>query len=179
MQFKINFLVYFLFLQLPEPLILFRFYNDFIGLAKESQNIIVDEVEASRVSPASLTPPQVSVELNRVLFKIKDLLRQLPPAHYKTLQFLIQHLHRYRIYSENLDELTSAHISDFHLNHLLISMGHFELSQRISRQNYNPINTHTQLQTHTSHKVTTQNCNSSNNEAEVHLHISSFLTPVG
>uniref|UniRef100_A0A4W5LUE2 Rho GTPase-activating protein 29 n=1 Tax=Hucho hucho TaxID=62062 RepID=A0A4W5LUE2_9TELE len=80
--------------QLPEPLILFRFYNDFIGLAKESQNIIVDEVEASRVSPASLTPPQVSVELNRVLFKIKDLLRQLPLAHYKTLQFLIQHLHR-------------------------------------------------------------------------------------
>ncbi|KAK6285192.1 hypothetical protein J4Q44_G00389810 [Coregonus suidteri] len=80
--------------QLPEPLILFRFYNDFIGLAKESQNIIVDEVEASRVSPVSLTPPQVSVELNRVLFKIKDLLRQLPTAHYKTLQFLIQHLHR-------------------------------------------------------------------------------------
>ncbi|XP_041737230.2 rho GTPase-activating protein 29-like isoform X2 [Coregonus clupeaformis] len=80
--------------QLPEPLILFRFYNDFIGLAKESQNIIVDEVEASRDSPSSLTPPQVSVELNRVLFKIKDLLRQLPPAHYKTLQFLIQHLHR-------------------------------------------------------------------------------------
>uniref|UniRef100_A0A4W5JTA7 Rho GTPase-activating protein 29 n=1 Tax=Hucho hucho TaxID=62062 RepID=A0A4W5JTA7_9TELE len=80
--------------QLPEPLILFRFYNDFIGLAKESQNIIVDEVEESRVSPASLTPPQISMELNRVLFKIKDLLRQLPPAHYKTLQFLIQHLHR-------------------------------------------------------------------------------------
>ncbi|CAB1349984.1 unnamed protein product [Coregonus sp. 'balchen'] len=90
--------------QLPEPLILFRFYNDFIGLAKESQNIIVDEVEASRDSPSSLTPPQVSVELNRVLFKIKDLLRQLPPAHYKTLQFLIQHLHRYGIYSENLDD---------------------------------------------------------------------------
>uniref|UniRef100_A0A673ZHZ8 Rho GTPase-activating protein 29 n=1 Tax=Salmo trutta TaxID=8032 RepID=A0A673ZHZ8_SALTR len=80
--------------QLPEPLILFRFYNDFIGLAKESRNIIVDELEASRVSPASMTPPQVSVELNRVLFKIKDLLRQLPPAHYKTLHFLIQHLHR-------------------------------------------------------------------------------------
>uniref|UniRef100_A0AAY5KGS3 Rho GTPase-activating protein 29 n=1 Tax=Esox lucius TaxID=8010 RepID=A0AAY5KGS3_ESOLU len=80
--------------QLPEPLILFRYYNDFIGLAKESQSLIVDEMEASRVSPASLTPPQVSVELNRVLFKIKDLLRQLPPAHYKTLQFLIEHLHR-------------------------------------------------------------------------------------
>ncbi|KAJ8010451.1 hypothetical protein DPEC_G00075210 [Dallia pectoralis] len=80
--------------QLPEPLILFRYYNDFIGLAKECQSLIVDEVEASKVSPASLTPPQVSVELNRVLFKIKDLLRHLPPAHYKTLQFLVEHLHR-------------------------------------------------------------------------------------
>ncbi|TRY62481.1 hypothetical protein DNTS_007143 [Danionella cerebrum] len=44
---------------------------------------------------------QISIELNRVLFKIKDLLRQLPPAHYKTLQFLIQHLHRV---SERADE---------------------------------------------------------------------------
>uniref|UniRef100_A0A673IB89 Rho GTPase-activating protein 29 n=1 Tax=Sinocyclocheilus rhinocerous TaxID=307959 RepID=A0A673IB89_9TELE len=79
--------------QLPEPLILFRYYNDFIGFAKESQSIIVDEVEASRGSPTS-DSLQISVELNRVLFKIKDLLRQLPSAHYKTLQFLIQHLHR-------------------------------------------------------------------------------------
>ncbi|XP_051538231.1 rho GTPase-activating protein 29-like isoform X1 [Myxocyprinus asiaticus] len=86
--------------QLPEPLILFRYYNDFIGLAKESQSIIVDEVEASRGRTIS-DCPQISVELNRVLFKIKDLLRQLPPAHYKTMQFLIQHLHRV---SERADE---------------------------------------------------------------------------
>lgn len=81
--------------QLPEPLILFRYYNDFIGLAKESKSIIAEEVEAQRLGPAPASPAQVSVELNRVLFKIKDLLRQLPPAHYKTLQFLIEHLHRY------------------------------------------------------------------------------------
>uniref|UniRef100_A0A673CI07 Rho GTPase-activating protein 29 n=1 Tax=Sphaeramia orbicularis TaxID=375764 RepID=A0A673CI07_9TELE len=68
--------------QLPEPLILFRYYNDFIGLAKESQSSHPGD------------PSQVSVELNRVLFKIKDLLRHLPPTHYKTLQFLIEHLHR-------------------------------------------------------------------------------------
>lgn len=80
--------------QLPEPLILFRYYNDFIGLAKESQSIIVEELEALRLSPTPVTSVQVSVDLNRVLFKIKDLLRQLPPAHYKTLQFLIEHLHR-------------------------------------------------------------------------------------
>lgn len=80
--------------QLPEPLVLFRFYNDFIGLAKESQSIIVEELEALRLVPTPVTPAQVSVELNRVLFKIKDLLRQLPSAHYRTLQFLIEHLHR-------------------------------------------------------------------------------------
>ncbi|KAI5611107.1 rho GTPase-activating protein 29 isoform X2 [Silurus asotus] len=79
--------------QLPEPLILFRYYNDFIGLAKESQSIIMEEVEASR-SVSSTDPPPISVELKRVLFKMKDLLRQLPSAHYKTLQFLVQHLHR-------------------------------------------------------------------------------------
>ena len=89
-----NFLVYFSPpAQLPEPLILFRYYNDLIGLAKESQSAIVEEVETLRAGPDSETQ-QVSVELGRVLFKIRDLLRQLPPAQYKTLQFLIQHLHR-------------------------------------------------------------------------------------
>ncbi|XP_035474926.1 rho GTPase-activating protein 29 isoform X1 [Scophthalmus maximus] len=95
--------------QLPEPLILFRFYNDFIGLAKESQSIIVEEMEALRLSPSPVTPAQVSVELNRVLFKIKDLLRQLPPAHYKTLQFLIEHLHRVTEWSEE-NKMTASNL---------------------------------------------------------------------
>uniref|UniRef100_A0A8K9Y4S9 Rho GTPase-activating protein 29 n=1 Tax=Oncorhynchus mykiss TaxID=8022 RepID=A0A8K9Y4S9_ONCMY len=60
--------------QLPEPLILYRYYNDFIGLA--------------------VLPKQPSIKLNRVIFKIRDLLRQLPPAHYRTLCFLMAHLHR-------------------------------------------------------------------------------------
>ena len=55
----------------------------------------MEELEALRLSPSPVAPAQVSVELNRVLFKIKDLLRHLPSAHYKTLQFLIEHLHRY------------------------------------------------------------------------------------
>ncbi|TSU75982.1 Rho GTPase-activating protein 29 [Bagarius yarrelli] len=79
--------------QLPEPLILFRYYNDFIGLAKESQSIIMEEVEASRSGSCS-DPVQIGVDLKRVLLKIKDLLRQLPSTHHKTLQFLIRHLHR-------------------------------------------------------------------------------------
>ncbi|KAM9337436.1 rho GTPase-activating protein 29 [Symphorus nematophorus] len=95
--------------QLPEPLILFRYYNDFIGLAKESQSIIVEELEALRLSPTPVAPAQVSVELNRVLFKIKDLLRQLPLAHYKTLQFLIEHLHRVTEQSEE-NKMTASNL---------------------------------------------------------------------
>uniref|UniRef100_A0A3B4ZUM2 Rho GTPase-activating protein 29 n=1 Tax=Stegastes partitus TaxID=144197 RepID=A0A3B4ZUM2_9TELE len=95
--------------QLPEPLILFRYYNDFIGLAKESQSIIVEELEALRLSPPPVNPAQVSVELNRVLFKIKDLLRQLPPVHHKTLQFLIEHLHRVTERSEE-NKMTASNL---------------------------------------------------------------------
>ncbi|CAN9506483.1 unnamed protein product [Ophioblennius macclurei] len=95
--------------QLPEPLILFRYYNDFIGLAKESQSIIVEELEALRLSPTPVAPAHVSVELNRVLFKIKDLLKHLPPAHYKTLQFLIEHLHRVTEQSEE-NKMTASNL---------------------------------------------------------------------
>ncbi|XP_074549796.1 rho GTPase-activating protein 29 isoform X1 [Halichoeres trimaculatus] len=95
--------------QLPEPLILFRYYNDFIALAKESQSIIVEELEALRLSPTPVSPAQVSVDLNRVLFKIRDLLRQLPSAHYKTLQFLIEHLHRVTERSEE-NKMTASNL---------------------------------------------------------------------
>uniref|UniRef100_A0AAZ3NMD1 Rho GTPase-activating protein 29 n=1 Tax=Oncorhynchus tshawytscha TaxID=74940 RepID=A0AAZ3NMD1_ONCTS len=70
--------------QLPEPLILYRYYNDFIGLAKESQRVIIEEKSGV----------EGDIKLNRVIFKIRDLLRQLPPAHYRTLRFLTAHLHR-------------------------------------------------------------------------------------
>ncbi|KAM4605158.1 rho GTPase-activating protein 29-like isoform 2-T2 [Polymixia lowei] len=79
--------------QLPEPLILYRYYNDFIGLAKESQRVLVEEADAARTAPAR-EKSGPSVQLNRVIFKIRDLLGQLPQAHYRTLRFLIAHLHR-------------------------------------------------------------------------------------
>ncbi|XP_077480848.1 rho GTPase-activating protein 29-like isoform X1 [Stigmatopora argus] len=80
--------------QLPEPLILFRYYNELIGLAKRSQSGIVEDLEAFRLSATPVTPSQIGVKLNLILFKLKDLLKQLPRANYKTLQFLIEHLHR-------------------------------------------------------------------------------------
>ncbi|XP_016140267.1 rho GTPase-activating protein 29 isoform X1 [Sinocyclocheilus grahami] len=77
--------------QLPEPLILYRYYNDIIGLAKETQNMKETDSTKEKSPGEKLC---LSIELKRVLFKIRDLLRQLPAAHYKTLQFLITHLDR-------------------------------------------------------------------------------------
>lgn len=79
--------------QLPEPLVLYRYYNDLIGLAKECQRAIVEEAERLQNNPAGdkLGP---SVQLNRAILKIRDFLRQLPTANYRTLHFLIAHLHR-------------------------------------------------------------------------------------
>ncbi|XP_065512898.1 rho GTPase-activating protein 29 isoform X1 [Caloenas nicobarica] len=79
--------------QLPEPLILFRLYNEFIGLAKESQNIN-EELDAEQASPKSRKRHSICIELNRIIIKIKDLLKQLPVPNYNTLQYLIGHLHR-------------------------------------------------------------------------------------
>lgn len=80
-------------LQLPEPLILYRCYNDLIGLAKECQQANVEEAVRLQNNPAgdSLGP---NVQLNKVILKIRDFLRQLPTANYRTLRFLIAHLHR-------------------------------------------------------------------------------------
>ncbi|XP_054240477.1 rho GTPase-activating protein 29 isoform X2 [Indicator indicator] len=79
--------------QLPEPLILFRLYHEFIGLAKESQNVN-EELDAKEASPKLKTRQSICIELNRVIIKIKDLLKQLPVPNYNTLQYLIGHLHR-------------------------------------------------------------------------------------
>ncbi|XP_037999718.1 rho GTPase-activating protein 29 isoform X5 [Motacilla alba alba] len=79
--------------QLPEPLILFRLYNEFIGLAKESQNAN-EELDAKQASPKAKTRQSLCIELNRIIIKIKDLLKQLPVPNYNTLQYLIGHLHR-------------------------------------------------------------------------------------
>ncbi|XP_015268850.1 PREDICTED: rho GTPase-activating protein 29 [Gekko japonicus] len=85
--------------QLPEPLILFRLYNEFIGLAKESQNIN-EELDMKRMSPRSKKGQSVCIELNRIILKTKDLLKLLPAPNYNTLQFLIGHLHRVTEHSD-------------------------------------------------------------------------------
>ncbi|XP_035526947.1 rho GTPase-activating protein 29-like isoform X1 [Morone saxatilis] len=79
--------------QLPEPLILYRYYNEFIGLAKECQRVIVEEADKSqRTQTEERGGP--SIQLNRVIYKIRDFLHQLPTANYRTLRFLLAHLNR-------------------------------------------------------------------------------------
>ncbi|XP_014794955.1 PREDICTED: rho GTPase-activating protein 29 isoform X1 [Calidris pugnax] len=85
--------------QLPEPLILFRLYNEFIGLAKESQNVN-EELDGKQASPKSKKRQSICIELNRIIIKIKDLLKQLPVPNYNTLQYLIGHLHRVTEHSD-------------------------------------------------------------------------------
>ncbi|XP_062843467.1 rho GTPase-activating protein 29-like isoform X2 [Trichomycterus rosablanca] len=85
--------------QLPEPLILYRFYNDFIGLAKEAQSSRRDGSDS----------PELSISLKRIVFKIRELLRQLPPAHYRTLHFLITHLHRVTEHAEE-NKMTASNL---------------------------------------------------------------------
>ncbi|XP_034469671.1 rho GTPase-activating protein 29-like isoform X1 [Hippoglossus hippoglossus] len=94
--------------QLPEPLILYRYYNDFIGLSKECQRVIVEEVDKS---PDTHTGEKggPSVQLNRVIFKIRDLLRQLPTANYRTLRFLIAHLSRVNEQAEE-NKMTASNL---------------------------------------------------------------------
>ncbi len=80
--------------QLPEPLIQYRYYNDFIGLAKECQRVIVEEADKPPSTGETGEKGGPSVQLNRVIFKIRDLLRQLPTANYRTLRYLVAHLNK-------------------------------------------------------------------------------------
>ncbi|XP_038649802.1 rho GTPase-activating protein 29-like isoform X1 [Scyliorhinus canicula] len=79
--------------QLPEPLLSFRLYNEFIGLAKESHNIS-DENDGKSSSLTAHKKWSTNIGMKRILFKVKDLLRQLPQANYNTLRYLVGHLHR-------------------------------------------------------------------------------------
>uniref|UniRef100_A0A8C6PAG3 Rho GTPase-activating protein 29 n=1 Tax=Nothobranchius furzeri TaxID=105023 RepID=A0A8C6PAG3_NOTFU len=79
--------------QLPEPLITFRFYNNFIGLAKECQRVVVEEaVKHQGTQTKEKTSP--SIQMSTVLSKIRELLHQLPAANYRTLRHIIAHLNR-------------------------------------------------------------------------------------
>lgn len=79
--------------QLPEPFILFRLYKEFIDLTKEIQHVN-EEQEIKKDSAEDRKYPNMCIEINRILLKSKDLLRQLPASNFNSLQYLIVHLKR-------------------------------------------------------------------------------------
>ncbi|XP_057573971.1 rho GTPase-activating protein 29 isoform X3 [Hippopotamus amphibius kiboko] len=79
--------------QLPEPFILFRLYKEFIDLAIEIQHVN-EEQETKKDNPEDKKSPSTCIEINRILLKSKDLLRQLPASNFNSLHYLIVHLKR-------------------------------------------------------------------------------------
>ncbi|XP_069784303.1 rho GTPase-activating protein 45-like isoform X2 [Narcine bancroftii] len=71
--------------QLPEPIMLFRLYNDLMGLAKESMQATGD---------GGGKEPAVEKEELLLVTRLKVLLKELPPENKATLQYIIRHLSR-------------------------------------------------------------------------------------
>uniref|UniRef100_A0A3B3CNC5 Rho GTPase-activating protein 29 n=1 Tax=Oryzias melastigma TaxID=30732 RepID=A0A3B3CNC5_ORYME len=93
--------------QLPEPLILHRYYNDFIGLAKESQRVSKEGGRNQSAQRADKDGP--SPHLKKVIFRVRELLSQLPASHFATLRFLTAHLNRVAEHAEE-NKMTASNL---------------------------------------------------------------------
>ncbi|XP_040179901.1 rho GTPase-activating protein 45 isoform X2 [Rana temporaria] len=76
--------------QLPEPLMPFRLYNGFMGLAKES----LRGSETGKPSRLENKGPDTEPEVQAMVEKLKGLLMELPHENKVTLEYLIKHLCR-------------------------------------------------------------------------------------
>ncbi|KAG8454628.1 hypothetical protein GDO86_001012 [Hymenochirus boettgeri] len=76
--------------QLPEPIIPFRLYNGFMGLAKES----LRGTEAGKGPRLQDKGPGTEPEVKAMVTCLKELLKDLPQENKTTLQYLVQHLRR-------------------------------------------------------------------------------------
>uniref|UniRef100_A0A3P9K155 Rho GTPase-activating protein 29 n=1 Tax=Oryzias latipes TaxID=8090 RepID=A0A3P9K155_ORYLA len=84
--------------QLPEPLILHRFYNDFIGLAKESQR--ASKEGGGRNQRGQHAGEGPGPHMKKVFSRVRELLNQLPVSNFRTLCFLTAHLNRVAEHAE-------------------------------------------------------------------------------
>lgn len=82
-------------LQLPEPLMPFRLYNELMGLAKESLQGGEAKGRSGKGGPELVDrgADTDQVVLSLVL-KLRELLKELPCENMATLQYLLQHLRR-------------------------------------------------------------------------------------
>ncbi|XP_066508217.1 rho GTPase-activating protein 45-like isoform X1 [Hoplias malabaricus] len=81
--------------QLPEPIVPFRMYNDLMGLAKESLCSEAPEGGDGAKGPELVDlGPQTDPKVITLVEKLRELLKELPPANTATLQYIICHLRR-------------------------------------------------------------------------------------
>uniref|UniRef100_A0A3B4WP41 Rho GTPase activating protein 45 n=1 Tax=Seriola lalandi dorsalis TaxID=1841481 RepID=A0A3B4WP41_SERLL len=92
--------------QLPEPIMLFRLYNNLMGLAKESLQSEGDAPERGVAESGSVNPavgrgpelvdlgPDTDPDVLVLVDKLKELLKVLPKANIATLRYIIRHLRR-------------------------------------------------------------------------------------
>ncbi|XP_076966184.1 rho GTPase-activating protein 29-like [Callospermophilus lateralis] len=85
--------------KLPEPLVLFQWYQEFMQLANVIQQIN-QEQDTKRDNSEDNTSPNMCTDINQIFLKTKDLVRKLPPFNFNTLHYLIIHLKRVADHSE-------------------------------------------------------------------------------
>lgn len=78
-------------LQLPEPLISFRFYHELVGLAKDS---LKAEAEAKAASRGRQDGSESEVATLTMAGRLRELMRDLPAENRATLLYLLRHLRR-------------------------------------------------------------------------------------
>ncbi|XP_034046437.1 GEM-interacting protein [Thalassophryne amazonica] len=85
-------IIKYFFKELPEPLLTFDLYNDFVTAGKAIQHL--SEIEATSDTK----------EVMGIIHNLQELLQKLPPYCYSTLQHMMSHLHRV---SENYENKMS------------------------------------------------------------------------
>ncbi|XP_078091239.1 GEM-interacting protein isoform X2 [Mustelus asterias] len=75
--------------ELPEPIVLYSLYNDFMNFAKELQQAC-EELKDSQAKGI----PEVTNKMEQLVQQAKSLVQNLPASNYNTLEHIIGHLHR-------------------------------------------------------------------------------------
>ncbi|KAJ8357810.1 hypothetical protein SKAU_G00206040 [Synaphobranchus kaupii] len=76
----------------PEPIMPFRMYNDLMGAAKES--LQAEGGEVGKGAELVDLGPETDPEVVTLVGKLRDLLKDLPPANVSTLRYITRHLRK-------------------------------------------------------------------------------------
>lgn len=97
---------FFLYPQLPEPIMPFHLYNKLMGLAKESLHNEGDTPEGEDSESSSTHPavsrgpelvdlgPDTEPEVLVLVDSLRELLKELPKPNIATLRYIVRHLRR-------------------------------------------------------------------------------------